>query len=102
VTNPQDIEFQESEEISSFEIAPSDEAVIDERFGAYTSAQRSALARYMRISMLRRDVLPLLEPTDWRTRLIHKALYSTYRDCEELGLGNEVRLLRERTVSATS
>jgi hypothetical protein len=102
VTNPQDIEFHEAGEISPFEVRPSDEAVIQERFGSYSDAQRTALARHMRIAMLRRDVLPLLEPTDWRARLIHKALYSTYRDCEELGLGNEVRLLRERIASPST
>jgi hypothetical protein len=26
-------------------------------------------------------------------RLINKSLYSTYRDCEELGVGDEARLL---------
>src|SRR5437773_8529547 len=31
--------------------------------------------------------------TDWRRRLIDKALYSTYRDCLELELGGEVREL---------
>ena len=31
--------------------------------------------------------------TDWRRRLIDKALYSTYCDCLELELGDEVREL---------
>ena len=38
-------------------------------------------------------LLPQLEPTDFRVRLTLKALYSTYLDLEELGLGEEARLL---------
>ncbi len=68
---------------------------------SYSPTQQLALTRYIRVSMLRRDVLPVLEPGDWRARLIHKALYSAYRDCEELGLVDEVRLLRERASSAS-
>jgi hypothetical protein len=29
----------------------------------------------------------------WHMRLVNKALYSTYRDCEDLGVGEEARLL---------
>ena len=99
MTNPEDIEFQQSDHMRPFDVGQPDQSALGERFASYTPAQQMALTRYMRISMLRRDVLPLLEPSDWRTRLIHKALYSTYRDCEALGLANEAKLLRERAAS---
>jgi hypothetical protein len=103
VTNiPEDLEFQDAGEMRPFDVTPGEESMLPLRFGAYSPTQQIALTRFMRLSMLRRDVLPLLEPTDWRARLIHKALYSTYRDCEELGLGDEVKLLRERTAATAS
>ena len=30
---------------------------------------------------------------DWHMRLVNKALYSTFRDCEDIGVGEEARLL---------
>ena len=64
---------------------------------SYTPLQQWALTRYARLALLRRQELPKLEPTDWRARLIHKALYSTYRDCEAAGVGNEARLFGQHT-----
>jgi hypothetical protein len=61
----------------------------------YTPEQRRALTRYGRLRLLYRDVLPKLDPSDFRVKLTHKALYSTYRDLEELGLEAESKLLRE-------
>jgi hypothetical protein len=66
---------------------------------AYRPTQQLALTRYGRLKMLQRDVLPKLDPTDMRVKLTLKALYSTYRDLEELGLGEEARLLRDRADS---
>jgi hypothetical protein len=60
---------------------------------SYSPQQQHALTRYGRLKMLQRDVLPQLDPTDYRVRLTLKALYSTYLDLEELGLGEEARLL---------
>jgi hypothetical protein len=48
-----------------------------------------------RLKMLQRDVLPKLDQSDFRVKLTLKALYSTYRDLEELGLHNEAEALRE-------
>jgi hypothetical protein len=45
--------------------------------------------------MLQRDVLPQLDPSDYRVKLTLKALYSTYQDLNELGLTEEARLLLE-------
>lgn len=65
---------------------------------SYSPMQQLALTRYARLGMLRRDVLPSIDDaSDWRSRLVHKALYSTYQDLEALGLETEARLLRERS-----
>jgi hypothetical protein len=60
----------------------------------YTPDQRRALTRLGRLRLLSRDVLPKLDKSDYRVKLTHKALYSTYRDLKELGLEAESRLLR--------
>jgi hypothetical protein len=60
----------------------------------YDPIQRHALTRYGRLKMLQRDVLPKLDQSDFRVKLTLKALYSTYRDLEELGLHEEAQLLR--------
>ena len=60
---------------------------------SYTPLEQLSLTRYGRLKMLHRDVLPQLEPTDYRVKLTLKALYSTYEDLRELGLDNEARLL---------
>ena len=63
---------------------------------SYTLVQQFALTRFGRLKMMQRDVLPHLDPTDYRVRLTLKALYSTYEDLRELGLEQEARLLLER------
>lgn len=60
---------------------------------SYSPLQQLTLTRFGRLKMLQRDVLPQLSPTDYRTKLTLKALYSTYRDLQELGLDEEARLL---------
>ena len=61
---------------------------------SYSPLQQQALTRYGRLKMLKRDVLPKLDTSDFRVKLTLKALYSTYRDLEELGLREEAELLR--------
>ena len=60
---------------------------------SYSPIQQLTLTRYGRLKMLHRDVLPQLDPTDYRVQLTLQALYSTYEDLRELGLDNEARLL---------
>lgn len=60
---------------------------------SYSPLQQLTLTRFGRLKMLQRDVLPQLPPTDYRTKLTLKALYSTYRDLQDLGLDEEARLL---------
>jgi hypothetical protein len=62
---------------------------------SYTPLQRHALTRFGRLKMMQRDVLPQLDTLDFRVKLTLKALYTTYRDLQELGLDEEARLLRE-------
>jgi hypothetical protein len=38
----------------------------------------------------------LVGPEDWRTKLIARALYSSYRDLSDLGLAEEARQILER------
>jgi hypothetical protein len=66
---------------------------------SYSPLQQLSLTRYGRLKMLHRDVLPQLDPSDYRVKLTLKALYSTYQDLQELGLAEEARLLNERDAS---
>jgi hypothetical protein len=63
---------------------------------SYNPIQQHALTRFGRLRMLQRDVLPKLDPSDYRARLTLKALYSTYQDLQELGLEQEAKLLLAR------
>jgi hypothetical protein len=62
---------------------------------SYSPLQQFSLTRYGRLKMLHRDILPKLDPTDYRVRLTLKALYSTYQDLQQLGLEEEARGLTE-------
>ncbi|MBI2755899.1 MAG: hypothetical protein HYX52_04220 [Chloroflexi bacterium] len=83
---------------SQQEPAPADPAAISpEGLASYTPVQQLQLTRYARVDSLRRSLLPTLEVGDWRVRLIHKARYSLYRDCEEVGVLEEARLYGDRS-----
>ncbi len=60
---------------------------------SYSPTQLHFLMRLSHLQRQRRETVNLLDQGDWRMRLIHKALYSTFRDCEELGVGDEAKLL---------
>lgn len=62
----------------------------------YTPLQQHALMRYARLDSLRRQVLPRLDSGDWRARLVHKALFSAYLDCQAQGVADEARLFGNR------
>jgi hypothetical protein len=66
------------------------------RLSNYSPIQQLSLTRYGRLKMLHRDVLPQLDPSDFRVKLTLKALYSTYQDLQGLGLEEEARLLTAR------
>ncbi len=65
------------------------------KLSSYTPLEQFSLTRYGRLKLLQRDVLPKLDPSDFRVRLTLKALYSAYQDLQSLGLGEEARLLTE-------
>lgn len=62
---------------------------------SYSATQLHFLMRLSNLQRQRRENINILEATDWRMRLINKSLYSTYCDCEELGIGDEARLLMQ-------
>ncbi len=59
----------------------------------YGPLEQLTLTRYGRLKMLHRDVLPKLDPSDYRVKLTLKALYSTYEELRGLGLQDVARLL---------
>ncbi len=63
---------------------------------SYSPTQLHFLMRLSHLQRQRRDTVNVLDNNDWRMRLINKSLYSTYRDCEDLGLGEEARLLMQQ------
>lgn len=65
----------------------------------YDPLQQHMLVRNARLGKLQCEVLPQLDPSDYRIMLIHRALYSTYRDLQTSGLASEARLLRERMLA---
>lgn len=63
-----------------------------------TQEQALFLHRFEVLLTKRHQHATRLRPGDWRVRLIDKALYSTYRDCLDLSVGDDAReiLHRER------
>jgi len=68
---------------------------------AHTQEQSLFLHRFEVLLTKRHQHAGRLQPSDWRLRLLDKALYSTYRDCLSLSVGDEAReiLRRERSAS---
>ncbi len=60
---------------------------------SYAPIQLFFLMRLSYLQRQKRETQNVLDAGDWRMRLINKALYSTYRDCEEQGVGQEAKLL---------
>ena len=60
---------------------------------SYSPTQLHFLMRLSHLQRQRRDLVKVADGNDWHMRLVNKALYSTYRDCEDLGVGEEARLL---------
>lgn len=67
---------------------------------SYSPVQLFFIQRLSHLIKQRRENVNLIPATDWKIRLLNKALYSTYRDCVELGLGEEARQLLERQQEA--
>jgi len=62
---------------------------------SYSPTQLHFLMRLSHLQRQRRDMVNVADASgaDWHLRLVNKALYSTFRDCEDLGVGEEARLL---------
>ena len=60
---------------------------------SYSPTQLFFLMRLSYLQRQRRETQNLFDANAWQTRLINKALYSTFRDCEEQGVGQEAKLL---------
>lgn len=60
---------------------------------SYSPTQLFFLMRLSYLQKQLRETVNVLERGDWHMRLLHKALYSTYRDCLEQGVGDEAKLL---------
>lgn len=54
---------------------------------SFTPLRTFFLLRLCWFKRQRDGCAPHLGPRDWRIRLLHKAMYSTYRDCVEQGIG---------------
>ncbi len=59
----------------------------------YSASQLFFLERLAWLQTQRRECANVLEPGDWRLRLLNKALYSTYRDCVEAGVEESAKQL---------
>ncbi len=68
---------------------------------SYSATQRFFLMRLERLLRLREEYESLLDADDWETRLLTKAIYSTYCDCLQLGVGAEARERLARKGSRT-
>lgn len=66
---------------------------------SHNPTQQFFLLRMERLLRLQEEYGSLLRPDDWESRLLHKAIYSTYCDCLQLGVGGEARerLARRRS-----
>lgn len=63
---------------------------------AHSTEQTLFLQRFRTLLAKRQQQIAQSATVDWRRRLIDKALYSTYRDCLGLDIGDEVReILRQ-------
>ena len=60
---------------------------------SYSPLQLFFLWRLSYLQKQRREFINVLEASDWRMRALNKALYSTYRDCLDAGVGYEAKLL---------
>ncbi|GBD10583.1 hypothetical protein HRbin23_00227 [bacterium HR23] len=60
---------------------------------AYTPLQAYFLYRLLRLVRLRQESAEALKQEPWLRRALDKAIYSTFLDCAELGVGAEARLV---------
>jgi hypothetical protein len=61
-----------------------------------TASQLFFLQRLAWLQKQRRECINVLHPSDWRMRLLNKALYSTYRDCVAAGVEQAAKEILQR------
>jgi len=59
----------------------------------YSAVQLFFIIRLSKLIGQRRDCERALDTDDWRMKLLNKSIYSIYRDCVELGIGEDARTL---------
>ena len=60
---------------------------------SYTPLQLFLMTRLSWLVRQRRELDNTLDESDWRRKLLHKALYSTYLDCTSEGVEEEAKSL---------
>jgi len=60
---------------------------------SYTPTQLFFLTRLSWLIRQRRELINTLDQNDFRRKLLDKALYSTFLDCTDDGLGDEAKSL---------
>ena len=60
---------------------------------SYSPTQLFFLMRLSYLQRQRRECTNVLDANDYRMRLLHKALYSTFQDCVDAKVGDEAKLL---------
>lgn len=58
---------------------------------SYTPTQLFFLTRLSWLVRQRRELINTLDAADWHRKLLDKALYSTFLDCTEEGVGDEAK-----------
>lgn len=66
------------------------------RIKPYSEVQLFFLLRLERLLRVRREHAALANSSDWWAKLLNRAIYSTYCDCIELGVGEDARSLLAR------
>ena len=66
------------------------------RAQTHSPTQHFFLLRMERLLRLSEEYATRLRPDAWETKLLQKAIYSTYCDCLQLGVGREARDLLAR------
>ena len=60
---------------------------------SYSPTQLFFLTRLSWLIRQRRELINTLDSSDYRAKLLNKALYSTFLDCVEEGVGDEAKNL---------
>ncbi|HWP29520.1 MAG TPA: hypothetical protein VFB73_00435 [Chloroflexota bacterium] len=60
---------------------------------SYSALQLFFLMRLSYLVRRRKEEMASLDPSHWKYKLLNKALYSTYCDCVQEGVGEEAKVL---------